>query len=86
MIDVESKQGIEVSDRDLIQRVVTYLAARGVSDVNLLEIKACGGIVTLQGLVSSMRERALCLSCCRRVAGVLHVVDELSVKLDAVAE
>lgn len=33
--------------------------------------------MTLKGRVDSPRERDLCVSCCHRVAGVLHVVDEL---------
>lgn len=82
MIKVDSKPEFGVSDRDLVRRVAIYLTARGIADVNSLEIKACGGIVTLQGRVASMRERALCLNCCQRVAGVLHVIDELSVNVD----
>lgn len=82
MIYLTSKPELDVYDRDLMQRVATFLVARGVPDAKTLVIKARGGIVTMQGRVSSMRNRALCLSCCQRVAGVLHVIDELSVEME----
>lgn len=81
MVDVDLRRGQSGADRILARRIATYLIARGISDLKALQIGVDGGVVTLQGQVASPRERALCLSCCQRVAGVLHVVDELSVEV-----
>lgn len=79
MTETGSTQGTNTSDADLVRRVVIYLTARGVRRANLLHVKARSGVVVLQGRMDSMTDRDLCISCCQRVAGVLHVIDELSV-------
>lgn len=82
MLELDSKRGQTGADRALARRIATYLFARGIVDLKGLQIKVDGGIVILQGQVASPQERALCLNCCQRVAGVLHVIDELSVNAD----
>ena len=67
-------------DSDLKRRVELFLQLKGVSSLPRLSIEVEGGQVLLQGTVRSFYERQLCL-CCKHVAGVLKVVDELKVEL-----
>jgi osmotically-inducible protein OsmY len=66
-------------DSDLERRVVNYLFDRRVSSLREIKVSASAGTVTLQGRVSSYYEKQLCLHCCRRVAGVMQLVDEVVV-------
>lgn len=65
---------------DLKRRIMIFLSQRGVSSPQRLNIEVSGGTVTLHGTVGSFSERQLC-HCCKHVAGVLHLVDELKVEL-----
>jgi osmotically-inducible protein OsmY len=69
----------EAADRDLEQRVVGYLARRHVPSLRQLAIEARNGIVTVRGQVRSFYEKQLSSHCCRRVAGVVELVDEIHV-------
>ncbi len=66
-------------DGDLRQRVVNYLFARRVPSLRAIEVTAEAGQVTLRGRVGSYYEKQLCVHCCRRVAGVMQLVDEVVV-------
>jgi osmotically-inducible protein OsmY len=44
-----------------------------------LEVEAQGGIVTLRGTVNSFYEKQLGQQCCRRVAGVVKLIDAIDV-------
>ena len=67
-----------VADEELEHRVENFLRARGVHSDGL-HIKAREGVVVLQGVVGSTRDWEVLLETCRRVAGVMQVVDELKV-------
>ena len=67
-------------DGDLRRRVELFLQQKGVTSLPRLTIDVNGGHVILQGTVRSFYERQLCL-CCRHVAGVMRVIDELKVEL-----
>jgi len=69
----------QVLDLDLERRVHTYLLDRGVGALRQIAVHAERGTVTLHGRVSSFYHKQLCLSCCRRVAGVVEVDDRISV-------
>ena len=71
---------IDETSSDLQRRIMLFLSQRGVSSVRRLNIEVSGGTVTLQGTVCSFYERQLC-HCCKHVAGVLKLVDELKVEL-----
>ncbi len=71
---------IDETSSDLKRRIMLFLSQRGVSSVRRLDIEVRGGTVTLHGTVRSFYERQLCL-CCKHVAGVLELVDELKVEL-----
>ena len=69
----------EHPDRDLERRVVSYLSGRHVPGLRHLEVEACSGTVTLRGTVNSFYEKQLGQQCCRRVAGVVKLIDAVDV-------
>ena len=74
-----------MEDLKLQRRIVSYLHLR-LPDIGSLEVEAQHGTATLRGDVSSMSIYWRCLDCCRRVAGVLNVVDQLVVLHDEEGE
>ena len=75
-----SPQTTLASDLDLERRIVNYLAARHVPGIRWVEVSVSHGIATLQGTVRSFHQKQLCYHSTRRVAGVVGVIDELSVE------
>ena len=69
----------DAADRDLERRVMNYLTGRHVPALRRLEVQAAGGTVTLRGTVGSFYEKQLSQQCCRRVAGVLNLIDAVDV-------
>ena len=67
------------ADRELERRVISYLAARHVPGLRYLAVKATGGVVTVSGQVLTFYEKQLCNQCCRRVAGVMELINAVSV-------
>jgi hypothetical protein len=70
---------VDPADEDLKHRVSLFLAGRHVLSLRGLEIDARGGTVTLRGRVGSFYEKQLSQQCCRRVAGVIELVDRVEV-------
>jgi hypothetical protein len=66
-------------DRDLERRVMNYLVGRHVPSLRHIAVEADGGTVTMRGRVYSFHHKQLCINCCTRVAGVVRLVDELTV-------
>jgi len=66
-------------DRDLKRRVEQYLLDRHHPGLRSLDVEACGGTVTIRGKVRTFYEKQLCQNICRRVAGVIDVVDLVEV-------
>ncbi|MGE3407409.1 MAG: BON domain-containing protein [Pirellulales bacterium] len=64
---------------DLERRIVSYLVGRHVPSLRHISVEAVDGTVTLRGQVRSFYEKQLCHNCCRRVAGVIRLVDSLDV-------
>ena len=69
----------ETEDRDLERRVKSFLAGRHLWSLGRLQVEAREGVVTLQGRVASFYEKQVSQQCCRRVAGVLDLVDRVEV-------
>ena len=67
-------------DADLQRRVRSFLATRSEPALRRIDIDADCGRVTLRGLVRSFYERQLAVHCCRRVAGVTEVIDQINVQ------
>lgn len=70
---------VQEADRDLERRIMSYLARRHVPGLRQLEVVANNGTVTLRGQVRSFYEKQLSQHCCRRVAGVLKLIDAIDV-------
>jgi carbon storage regulator len=66
-----------IPDIDLEQRIRNVLISHGVRVAGQLKVEACSGAVTLSGYLPSVREKWLCVECCRHVAGVRQIVDTL---------
>jgi osmotically-inducible protein OsmY len=67
------------ADRDLERRVTSFLAARHVPGLRKLAVQATGGVVTVSGRVLTFYEKQLANQCCRRVAGVLELINAVDV-------
>lgn len=67
-------------ESDLQRRVVGYLATKHLASLRRLEVVTQGATVTLRGCVDSFYEKQVALHCCRRVAGVRGLVDDLVVR------
>lgn len=69
----------ESANEDLRRRIVNSLHARGVSDVDSLVVESNDGLVVIRGRLPSFQAKRQCVDCCRHVAGVLKLVEELEV-------
>ena len=71
------------SDLELQRRVRNFLDGRNVPALRHITVAVSSGNVVLSGPVHTYYERQLAYNCCRRVAGVRQVVDNLFVQPDA---
>ena len=67
------------SNDELARRVKIFLFSRHHPSFRHLHVEANGGTVTLRGRVSSFYEKQLTYQCCRHVAGVFNIVDQVDV-------
>lgn len=77
--------GKDKFDRDLEHRLVNFLHARHVPECERLHVRASSGTVVVQGRLASDRTKWLCVECCRHVAGVIKLVDEIDVDSPAIS-
>lgn len=68
-----------VAEEDLARRVARFLYSHQPALWRRIDVAADGDTVTVQGTVCSFYDRQLAIACIRRVAGVRHVVDLLTV-------
>ena len=82
---MQTSAEIKVSavDRDLERRVLGFLARSHMPGLRHLAVQACNGTVTLRGQVATFYEKQLGQDCCRRVAGVVKLIDAVDVVYDA---
>lgn len=66
------------AENELTGRVRRFLHDR-VPDSDGLSVETTGGTVILRGRMPSCHAKWLCLQCCQRVAGVIHIIDQLDV-------
>jgi osmotically-inducible protein OsmY len=66
-------------DADLERRIANFLLGYKIPALKEIEVHSDRGEVTLRGHVASFYQRQLCISCCRHVAGVIEVNDEIQV-------
>jgi osmotically-inducible protein OsmY len=65
---------------ELARRVKIFLSSRHHPSLRHLHIEASGGTVTLRGRVGSFYEKQLTYQCCRHVAGVFNIIDQVDVR------
>ena len=70
---------ITAADLDLQRRVANFLVGRQMPGLRNLKVEAHDGVVTLRGRVYTFYEKQLCNQCCRRVAGVLELINSVDV-------
>jgi len=67
-------------DIDLEHRLVNFLYNRHVPESKSVHLDVHGGTVVVRGPLHSGRAKWLCIECCRHVAGVIKLVDEIVVE------
>lgn len=67
------------SSDELERRLASFLHARGVPGASTLVFKDDRGIVMIRGKLPSPAAKRLCLECCRHVAGVLALIDQVEI-------
>jgi osmotically-inducible protein OsmY len=65
--------------QDLRRRVLNYIVGHKLPTLKRIAVEADRGTVVLRGQVDSYDQKQLCLNCCRRVAGVCELIDEITV-------
>lgn len=72
------------STHQLTRRVIRFLSDRQLPGWEGLEVDAEGGTILISGELPSSHSKWLCLECCRRVAGVVAVIDRVVVMAEEV--
>jgi osmotically-inducible protein OsmY len=67
------------ADRDLQRRVVSFLADSNMPGLRQLRVDAADGTVTIRGTVRTYYEKQLSQQRCKRVAGVIRLIDKIEV-------
>jgi osmotically-inducible protein OsmY len=77
---LEHRNQTDLDDQqDLRRRVLNYIVGHKLPTLNRIAVEADRGTVVLRGQVHSYYQKQLCLNCCRRVAGVYQLIDEITV-------
>lgn len=66
-------------DLALAHRTRLFLHTRGICGAEQVAVKTAGGTVILCGELASRQDKWRCLECCRHVAGVIRVIDQLQI-------
>ncbi len=67
-------------DAEKEQRIRVWLGQQGGRSLGRLDVKVIGESVVIGGSVGSFYEKQLATSCCQRVAGILHVHNQVEVE------
>jgi osmotically-inducible protein OsmY len=66
-----------MSDNQIQHGIVELLKARQIDGVWDFQVETHNGVAFIRGRVSSAYAKQACYECCRRVTGVVKVVDQL---------
>jgi osmotically-inducible protein OsmY len=69
----------EPADQELRRRVKTFLSITHRPGLRFLDVEAHAGVVRLRGSVKTFYEKQLSAQLARRVAGVVRLIDEVTV-------
>ena len=70
---------VDFPDADVEQRVRSFLNSRHFPAFRRLSVDVANGSVRLSGNLPTFYEKQVALNSCQRVAGVLHLIDEIAV-------
>jgi BON domain len=68
------------TDAELERRIANFLCQRRVPGRECLQLNVHGGVVAVSGRIPTRYAKWLCIECCRRVAGVLRVIDNVKIE------
>ena len=71
---------LAAEDALLNRRVMNFLHNREVPAAQGLAVESHFGTLVISGKLASKRDKWLCLECCRRVAGVVKLIDHVRVQ------
>lgn len=69
-------------DIELESRIANFLHQQHASDGADIHADARHGTVVLSGKLPSRHAKWLCVECCRRVAGVIKLIDQVGVEAE----
>jgi hypothetical protein len=78
MVSAAGQTVLLEADRDLERRVASFLVHQR-PELRHLSVEAQGGTVTLRGSVRTFYEKQIGHTLCRRVAGVVRLIDAVDV-------
>ena len=70
---------LAAEDALLNRRVKNFLYDRHVPKADGLAVESHFGTLVISGTLASKHDKWLCLECCRRVAGVVKLIDQVRV-------
>ena len=68
------------TDAELERRIANFLYQRRVPGRECIQLNVYGGVVAVSGRIQTRYAKWLCVECCRRVAGVLRVIDNVKIE------
>ena len=68
------------NDAELERRIANFLFQRRVPGRECIQLNVYGGVVAVSGRIPTRYARWLCIECCRRVAGVIRVIDNVKIE------
>ena len=68
------------TDVELQRRIANFLYQHRVPGIECIQLNVYGGVVAVSGRIPTRYARWLCIESCRRVPGVLRVIDNVKIE------
>ena len=68
------------TNAELERRLANFLFQRRVPGRESIQLNVYGGVVAVSGRIPTRYAKWLCIECCRRVAGVIRVIDNVKIE------
>ncbi len=65
---------------ELERRIANFLCQRRVPGRECIQLNVYGGVVAVSGRIPTRYAKWLCIECCRRVAGVIRIIDKVRIE------
>lgn len=79
IVQGKAAQSHQSLDDELRRRIVNFLFERNLPGLRRLDVEVRDGEAVIIGFVRTYYEKQLATHCCQRVAGVLRVINDISV-------